>query len=107
MPSGLGTDWGWNVDAPTATRPASSPARTTLSGEGPGPVPRVERPGWLTAYVAVLVAVDAVAMVAATLVATRWWLGTDSAVLHIRTLDVPYSLLPLATVPTWLVIQAL
>ena len=107
MPSELGTDWGRNVDAPTATRtrPVSVPA--TDGSDPAGPLPRVERPGWLTTYVAVLVAVDAVAMAAATLVATRWWLGAASVVLHIRSLELPYSLLPLATVPTWLVILAL
>jgi hypothetical protein len=58
-------------------------------------------------YVAVLAAVDAVAMAGATLLARAWWLGPGPAELHIRSVRLPYDLLPLATVPTWLVILAL
>jgi len=85
-----------------ATEPAVQPAPAA-----PVPVPPVPRPAWLTTYVGVLVGVDALAMAAATLVAKRWWLGADAVTLHIRDLGLPYSLMPLATVPTWLVILAL
>jgi CoA-binding domain len=115
MPSELGNHWGTIVDAPTATRTPRPGAPATDGGEpGAGAdaaaaaaVPRVERPGWLTTYVGVLVGMDALAMAVATLVAKRWWLGSSEVTLHIRDVGLPYSLMPLATVPTWLVILAL
>jgi hypothetical protein len=65
------------------------------------------RPRWLTVYTGVLVAVDAVAMAAATLTSNAAWLGVNPGDLHIRSFAIPYAALVLVTVPTWLAILAL
>jgi hypothetical protein len=72
-----------------------------------GPPLRVARPRWLTTYIAALVAVDGLAMVAATLTSNAAWLGINPGDLHVRSFAIPYSALVLVTVPTWLVILAL
>lgn len=86
--------------------PVLAPAGGPLAGPPPL-LPRVDRPAWLTAYVAALAVCDALAMAGATLLAKMPWLGLAPADLSIRSLRVPYSVLALATVPTWLVILAL
>ena len=76
------------------------------AGNGDAPV-HTSRPRWLAVYTGVLVAVDAVAMAAATLTSNAAWLGIRSGDLHIRSFAIPYAALVLVTVPTWLVILAL
>jgi CoA-binding domain len=76
-------------------------------GGEPPTTPHVDRPRWLTTYVAVLVVVDAVAMIGATALARMSWLGLAPADLHLRSVQLPYLVLSVATVPTWLVILAL
>ncbi len=94
------------VSSPAAVAPVDAPGTSDVPA-APVPVPPVPRPAWLFAYVAVLVAVDALAMAGATVLAKVSWLGLKPADLHIRSLTVPYGALALATVPTWLVILAL
>jgi hypothetical protein len=90
---------------------ARSPAVDTTRGvalvtRGDTPF-TVARPRWLTAYIAVLVGVDGLAMVAATVTSNAAWLGINPGDLHVRSFAIPYSALILVTVPTWLAILAL
>jgi FlaA1/EpsC-like NDP-sugar epimerase len=99
------------VDTTTTSR---SPEAVAVSQRGEpgaaqsdGPSPSVERPRWLTAFVAVLVVVDGLAMAAATLTAKLTAPGLEGAEVHIRSIRLPDTMLALATIPTWLVILAL
>jgi len=76
------------------------------AGNGDAPV-HAGRPRWLTVYTGVLVAVDALAMAAATLTSNAAWLGLSPGDLHVRSFAIPYAALVLVTVPTWLAILAL
>jgi hypothetical protein len=82
------------VRSPTG-RDADAPVEVDL---------RVPRPAWLTRYALGLVALDALAMAAATLTAKISWLGIDPEPLDIRSFSIPYSALVLVTVPTWVAI---
>jgi FlaA1/EpsC-like NDP-sugar epimerase len=76
----------------------------------PPPAPErlhVPRPRWLATFTAVLVALDAGAMAAATLTSKFSWLGISPEPLLIRGHSVPYAALVLVTVPTWLVLLGL
>jgi hypothetical protein len=67
----------------------------------------VPRPAWSTVYTALLVALDATAMAAATLTAKISWLGINPESFHVRSMSIPYGALALLTVPTWVVLLAL
>jgi FlaA1/EpsC-like NDP-sugar epimerase len=98
------------VDTTTTTR---SPGRVAVGPRGDvaaqsdDATPSVHRPRWLSAFVAVLVVVDAMAMAAATLTAKLTAPGMEGAEVHIRSVRFPDTVLVLATIPTWLVILAL
>jgi CoA-binding domain len=66
-----------------------------------------QRPGWIRKHVFFLVALDATAAVAATAIARYVRFGAEPAELLVRTWSVPYSLLGVILVPTWLVVLAL
>jgi FlaA1/EpsC-like NDP-sugar epimerase len=61
----------------------------------------------MTAYTALLVALDAAAMAAATLTAKISWLGINPESFHVRSMSIPYGALALLTVPTWVALLAL
>jgi len=107
------------VDTSTTARvPYPAPSAAAAGDVDPGvldasaaaapvPVPPVPRPAWLVTYVALLVAVDALAIAAATLIARASWLDLSEGDIHIRSLTIPYGALTVLTVPTWLIILAL
>lgn len=93
------------------TAPArSSPLRDVAPAADDTPTPadlRVRRPAWLSAYTGLVVVLDAAAMAAATLTAKISWLGINPESFHIRSFNIPYGALALATVPAWIVLLAL
>jgi hypothetical protein len=96
------------VETTSVARSTASAATASFAPAGNGEAPlHAPRPRWLTVYAGVLVAVDAVAMAAATLTSNAAWLGVNPGDLHIRFFAIPYAALVLVTVPTWLVILAL
>src|SRR5690606_3950210 len=95
------------VDATTLARSRGAEGATPRIAAGPHRVPPVGRPRWLDVYVGALVALDAVAMAAATFTAKVSWLGLEPRDLQIRSFSIPYSALVVATVPAWIVLLAL
>lgn len=81
--------------APVARAPVPVPPAPDRGSRGPG------------GYTAALVALDALAMAVATFTAKISSLGLDAEDLPIRSFRVPYNLLVLVTVPTWLALLAL
>lgn len=81
--------------APVARAPVPVPPAPERGARGP------------SGYTAALVALDALAMAIATLTAKISSLGLDAEDLPIRSFSVPYNLLVLVTVPTWLALLAL
>jgi CoA-binding domain len=64
------------------------------------------RPRWVRQHVLGLVALDATAAIAATTAARYVRFGSEPAELLVRTMTIPYSLLAVAIVPTWLAVLA-
>jgi len=92
------------------TAPAPAPPLREVPSPPVEPAPvdlHVSRPAWLSTYTGILVALDATAMAAATLTAKISWLGINPESFHIRSVNIPYGALALATVPAWIVILAL
>ena len=82
------------------------------AGFPPRAAPAGARGGWSRAdwrrrHIALLVALDAVAVGMATALAKVWSFGLESADLHIRSITIPYIALALAIVPTWLAVLGL
>ena len=95
------------MDATTLARSSGAEGATPRIAAGPHQIPPVGRPRWLDVYVGSLVALDAVAMAAATFTAKVSWLGLEPHDLQIRSFNIPYSALVLATVPAWIVLLGL
>lgn len=74
--------------------------------DGTGQAGGRRRPRWVRQHVLTLVALDATAAIAATTVARYARFGSEPAELLVRTVTIPYSLLAVAIVPTWLAVLA-
>jgi FlaA1/EpsC-like NDP-sugar epimerase len=70
------------------------------------PLARRPAPPWLQRHVQLLVLLDALAAGCATWLAKLHTFGTGQAELHVRSLEIPYAALMIATVPTWLAVLA-
>jgi FlaA1/EpsC-like NDP-sugar epimerase len=91
------------IDVPA--RPAVGLA-DVVGIEGTSSARRRPTPPWIHRHVQLLVLLDALAAGSATWLAKLHTFGTAQAELHVRSFEIPYAALMIATVPTWLAVLA-